>query len=264
MTNSELQTSNDPEISIIVPHYNDLGNLRHCLEALKRQTLPRSRFEIVVADNNSVCGIKAVIDLCGPDVTVVPAPVQGAAAARNAAPELTRGAVYAFIDSDCRPAQNWLEEGLKALENSDSSADGSMSISPTRRGRPPSRRSKRFSPSISSDISKRKVLPALAIVRAPRDLSNASALFRNGLSEDKDWSRRAMAIGLKITYCGNVVVCHPARRSWEELAKKTRRVVRETVELKRAEKTAPAPGGFISSKSWLLPSFTLSRSSFQE
>ena len=108
-----------PLISVVIPHYNDLDNLRLCLSLLERQTLPRNRFEIVVADNNSACGIEAVADLCGPGVKVVSAPIQGAAGARNAALEVARGAIYAFIDSDCRPALNWLEEGLKALEGTD-------------------------------------------------------------------------------------------------------------------------------------------------
>ncbi len=226
-----------PLISVVIPHYNDLDNLRLCLFLLERQTLPRSRFEIVVADNNSVCGIKAVIDLCGPDVKVVPAPVQGAAAARNAALESTRGAVYAFIDSDCRPAQNWLEEGLKALENTDV-VGGRVDVDFANPTRPTAVEA--FEAVFAFDFKRyieKEGFTGTGNMFVRRATFERVGLFRNGLSEDKDWSRRAMAIGLKITYCGNVVVSHPARRSWEELARKTRRVVRETVELKRAEKT---------------------------
>ena len=49
-----------PEISVIVPHFNDLANLRNCLDALKAQTFGQPRFEVVVADNMSDCGLDAV------------------------------------------------------------------------------------------------------------------------------------------------------------------------------------------------------------
>ena len=49
-----------PFVSVIVPHFNDLGGLVLCLADLERQTWPRDRFEIVVADNASPQGEAAV------------------------------------------------------------------------------------------------------------------------------------------------------------------------------------------------------------
>ena len=108
-----------PVVSVIMPHYNDLDNLRLCLDRLARQTLPRDRYEIVVADNNSRCGLAAVAEVCGDRARAVPAPIQGAGEARNAAVAEARGAALAFIDSDCRPERDWLGELLEgiALEN---------------------------------------------------------------------------------------------------------------------------------------------------
>ncbi len=97
-------------VSVIIPHRDDLENLRLCLDLLDRQTF--RDFEIVVADNNSACGFAKVLDVCGPRALVVPAPLQGAAHARNAALAVALGRNLAFIDSDCRPAENWLERGL--------------------------------------------------------------------------------------------------------------------------------------------------------
>ena len=56
--------------------------------------------------------------------------------------------------------------------------------------------------------------------------------FRSGASEDKDWSQRAVRLGLKLVYDEAVVVGHPARRDWPELARKTRRVVGELYRLR--------------------------------
>ena len=87
----------DPVLSVIIPHYNDLANLERCMRLLDAQTLPHSQFEIVVADNNSRCGLKEVERVCGDFARVVPAPVQGAGAARNAAVEASRGRYLAFM-----------------------------------------------------------------------------------------------------------------------------------------------------------------------
>ena len=47
-------------VSVVIPHYNDFDHLARCVESLRRQTLPRQQFEVIVADNNSVGGVAAV------------------------------------------------------------------------------------------------------------------------------------------------------------------------------------------------------------
>lgn len=64
-----------PIVSVVIPHYNDLGNLERCMELLAAQTLPRDQFEVVVADNNSRCGLKEVERVCRDIARVVPAPI---------------------------------------------------------------------------------------------------------------------------------------------------------------------------------------------
>ena len=87
-----------PLISVIIPHYNDLANLERCLMFLSAQTLPEGQFEVIVADNNSRCGIEEVRRVCGDLVRVVPAPIPGAGPARNVAVEASRGRYLAFTD----------------------------------------------------------------------------------------------------------------------------------------------------------------------
>ncbi|HZB92325.1 MAG TPA: glycosyltransferase family A protein, partial [Stellaceae bacterium] len=69
-----------PLVSVVIPHRDDLDNLRRCLDALGAQTWPS--LEIVVADNNSAGGVAAVA-AAAPHVLVVPAPEPGAGPARN-------------------------------------------------------------------------------------------------------------------------------------------------------------------------------------
>jgi cellulose synthase/poly-beta-1,6-N-acetylglucosamine synthase-like glycosyltransferase len=82
-----------PQISVIIPHYNDLENLGRCMVLLAEETLPPDDFEVVVADNNSRCGIEEVKRVCGNRAHVVPAPIQGAGAARNAAVAASQGEI---------------------------------------------------------------------------------------------------------------------------------------------------------------------------
>ena len=99
-------------ISVIIPHYDDLSNLRTCLALLSKQTLPREQFEIIIADNNSTAGLHRVRAVADGIAHVVLATQRGAGPARNAGAEAARGDYSAFLDLDCRPALDWLERGL--------------------------------------------------------------------------------------------------------------------------------------------------------
>src|SRR4051794_9616810 len=107
-----------PSVSVVIPHYNDLEGLGRCYARLRTQTWPQDDLEIVVADNNSACGMDAVRSIV-PDAIVVPAPVQGAGPARNAGVAASRGRILAFLDSDCVPEPDWIMEGVAALQRYD-------------------------------------------------------------------------------------------------------------------------------------------------
>jgi hypothetical protein len=128
-------------VSVIIPHYDNLEGLQWCIANLRTQTLDPSRYEIIVADNNSSCGISAVKQACQGVASVVPAPIPGAAEARNAAIAVARGEVLAFTDQDCRPRPDWLERGVRALDGADVvggrmvvCVDDRMRVTPTSSG----------------------------------------------------------------------------------------------------------------------------------
>lgn len=219
-------------VSVIIPHHDDLANLRLCLDLLERQTLSREAFEIVVADNNSPCGLSKVLDACGPGVIVVPAPLQGAAHARNAALAVASGENLAFIDSDCRPAETWLERGLAVLrENVVVAGKVEVLFADPARPTPAEAYEAVFAFDNSRYVRQKFCLGCNMFVRRA-DFDRVGP-FRAGAPEDMDWSRRAIRLGLTLTYDQSVVVGHPARRDWPELARKTRRVVGELHRLRR-------------------------------
>ena len=59
-SNNDQPTAVATFVSVVIPHYNDLLALTECVRLLELQTYPRDRFEIIVADNNSACGLAAV------------------------------------------------------------------------------------------------------------------------------------------------------------------------------------------------------------
>ena len=201
--------SRDPVVSIIIPHYNDLDNLRRCMDLLRKQTAPREDFEVIVADNNSACGLEAVAAVCGDVARAVPAPIQGAGPARNAAVRHARGRYLAFLDSDCLPVAEWVANGIRAMEGADM-VGGDVRVIVAGGGRPtPSEafelvfgfNNRRYVEELGFSIS------ANMFVR--REVFEAVGDFRTKVAEDKDWGRRAVAMGYRWRYAPDVLISHP-------------------------------------------------------
>ena len=216
-----------PLVSVIIPHYNDLASLQRCMGLLAAQTLPRSQFEVVVADNNSGCGLNEVKRVCGCMARVVPAPVQGAGAARNAAVEASRGNILAFIDSDCRPSPGWLERGLAALSSAQI-VGGQVDVDYEDPAHPTAVEA--FEKVFAFNF--KRYIETLGFsgsgnMFVPREIFDRVGGFRGQVAEDLDWGRRAIAANYRFRYAADVVVSHPARRNWRELTQKWRKSSRE-------------------------------------
>ena len=227
-----------PAVSVIMPHYNDLENLTVCLGMLDSQTFPRDRFEIVVADNNSRCGLEAVARACGTSARAVPAPLQGAGEARNAAVAASRGAILAFIDSDCRPAPDWLARGVDSLKDADVTG-GPIEIVVEDRDHPTPVES--FELALGFD-NRRYIVDhhysATANMFTRREVFDKVGPFRTQVSEDIDWGWRATRMGYRMAYVPEAVIRHPARRTWDELIRKWKRTTPELFHLEVEQ-----PGG---------------------
>ncbi len=226
VANIQRASSAPARISVIVPHYNDLENLKACIDRLDRQTLPRERFEIVVADNNSACGLDAV-RAAVPTARVVPAPIQGAGPARNAAVAAAAGDIFAFIDSDCFADPDWLEQGLSALPTADY-IGGRVRTSVLDPSHPSMAEAYEavFAFNFEKYILQDK-FTGTGNLFTTRAVFEKVGEFRAGVSEDVDWCHRANAHGFKLAYAPLAIVSHPARPDWESLAAKCRRIVRE-------------------------------------
>jgi glycosyltransferase involved in cell wall biosynthesis len=213
-----------PLISVIIPHYQDLGGLELCLARLDAQTYPRENFEIVVADNASPVGLSAVEGVVAGRARVVVCHEKGAGPNRNAAVAASRGEILAFIDSDCQAEPNWLAAGVAGLDRF-----GLVGGRVTVLVDDPAQMTgaEAFEAVFAFDF--KTYINKLGFTGAGnmfcrRETFDRVGPFLNGVSEDKEWSQRAVERGVTLGYVESAVVGHPARRNWGELVAKWRRL----------------------------------------
>lgn len=228
-----------PSVSVVIPHYRDLDRLDLCLRALERQTYPADKFEIVVADNASPEGEAAVARVIAGRARLVVVSDRGAGPARNGGAAAAEGGILAFTDSDCVPEPQWLAEGIKALDAYDF-VGGRVKVLVENAARMTAAEAfeRVFAFDIKTYITK-KGFTASANLLCPRTVFEEVGGFGAGLSEDVDWSRRARAAGFRLGYSVEAAVGHPARRTWDELRAKWRRVHAETYVLWSTKKARP-------------------------
>ena len=212
------------EMAVIIPHYNDVARLQRCLtELMKNET---AGCEILVVDNGSAQSLSAVKETF-PRVRFLTEPEKGAAAARNTGVRQTTAPILVFIDADCVPAPDW----LSAVRRVSSTADligGRVDVFDET---PPPRSGAEafeavFAFNFRNYIEVQGFTGAGNLVTR-RDVFEAVGGFVNGVSEDRDWSMRAVAKGFRLAYDDTMVVSHPSRSDWVALRHKWHRLTRE-------------------------------------
>ena len=97
-------------ISVVIPTYQRCASLGRTLEALARQTLPATEYEVIVAIDGSDDGTKEMV--AGFDapyrLASVWQPNRGRAAARNAGIRAAHGDLVVFLDDDMEPVPGFL------------------------------------------------------------------------------------------------------------------------------------------------------------
>ncbi len=138
----------------------------------------------------------------------------------------SRGEFLAFIDSDCRPAPTWLERGLAALATREL-VGGQVDVDCGDPSNPTAVEAfeRVFAFNVKHYIEQGFAVTANMFV--PRAVFDRVGGFRPNVAEDVDWGKRAVAAGYRWSFAAEVIVSHPARRDWADLARKSRRITRE-------------------------------------
>ena len=214
-----------PIVSVVVPVYNDPDRVKICLKALENQSYPEDLYEVVLVDNNS---------RYKPDVTENDFPhlvftieeTPGPSAARNKGILTSRGEVIAFTDADCIPDENWIEKGVNFLLKNPHIGiiGGRVEVFPENDNNP---NSLELWEMVSAYPQKfyieRNKFAATANVFTYRKAIEKAGLFDVKLlyyGEDREWTNRIYNSGFGFGYAHDVLVRHPARRTFKEFYRK--------------------------------------------
>jgi len=99
-----------PQVSIIIPVFNQLNLTRQCLDAIQANT-PHDLIEVIVVDNASTDGTLDYLNQWkGPfDLRIIPnRKNQGYAKANNQGAGIARGDYILLLNNDTEPQKNWL------------------------------------------------------------------------------------------------------------------------------------------------------------
>jgi succinoglycan biosynthesis protein ExoA len=127
-----------PEVSIIVPCYNEVHTIGGLLEAIQRQTYPHSSMEVIIADGGSVDGTRELIKAFAswhPNLRIklVNNPRRVIPAALNTALKSAAGEIVIRLDAHSEPAEDYIERSLETLKRTQAAnVGGQWEIRPGR------------------------------------------------------------------------------------------------------------------------------------
>lgn len=111
-----------PLVSVIIPCLNDAATLGEVLSALRSQTYPADRVEILVVDNGSTDKSRAIA--VDHNVVLLDEYIRSAYVARNRAIGKARGDYLLFLDADTIPCAVWIEELVRVASTSETGMAG--------------------------------------------------------------------------------------------------------------------------------------------
>lgn len=123
--------STEPEISVVIPAYNEEDNILKTLSSLSASTT-KKRLEIIVVNNNSVDRTEELAIATG--VTCIRETKQGITQARNAGLAVAKGKYIVNADADTIYPPDWIDEMVQPLyDNSIALTYGKFSFIPIAR-----------------------------------------------------------------------------------------------------------------------------------
>ncbi|MBI1193478.1 MAG: glycosyltransferase [Bacteroidetes bacterium] len=104
----------DPEVTVVIPAYNEERDLLSTLDSLSRQQT-RYRTLLLVVNNNSSDRTQEILDQCG--VSSLFEPRQGISYTRQTGLENARGTYYLSADADSLYPPGWIDAHVAVLQD---------------------------------------------------------------------------------------------------------------------------------------------------
>ena len=177
-------------VSIVIFDRGTLGELRGCVEALSYQSYPRTYLEIIVVGNSETFG-GALVQWEFPFVKLTRVIGHTPALARNKGAAIATGDLLGFVDSNCRPASDWVEKAVATVQAMRCRCIVACNI--------------QNGP--SNDCAQRQ--PGEDITRAmfvPAEIWRQVGPFGEAAGDDSEWSSRASMAGAPLVYAPEAVV----------------------------------------------------------
>jgi glycosyltransferase involved in cell wall biosynthesis len=216
-----------PQISVIIPVFNDTKRLMFCLERLEQQALS-AHAEIIVVDNGSTEDLEPARQRF-PNVIWLSEAMPGSYAARNRGIAAARGQILAFTDSDCLPEPDWLEQGVPPLLAADppSFVGGRVDLVTTGAAR--------LSAAELFDLAvgfpQQRFVEQVHFAMTANMLTRAKTMAEVGFFStsmksggDREWGNRAWKMAGPGRYVDTARIGHPTRSTRPEVLKRIRRV----------------------------------------
>lgn len=224
-----------PRVSVIIPVFNNAPGLRECLSRLRAQDGFAGAFEVIVVDNGSRPEL-AIPEAYPFLVVLKQCAAPGSYAARNAGVRAANGSIFAFIDSDCRPREDWLVKGVNALAAADAcgivGGDVAISSPVPRTG---TGLYQYLLGSQQAENVRDRCFSATANLFCTRQAFDTVGPFNEQLLSggDREWGWRARRAGVGMNYEPRAVVDTRPRTSLRAAIRQTRRIAAGQVAIRR-------------------------------
>ena len=225
-----METAQPPFVSVIIPVFNNAQGLKLCIAALEKQSYPKACFEIIVIDNGSD-NLEEIRVALTPfkSVRFAVEQIPGSYAARNRGVQMALGDVIAFTDSDCIPTSDWLEKGVSHLQNSENCGQvlGRVNLFFKDPNAPTLVEIYESLTALKQDqLLIQSHGGATANMFTRKQIIQDVGPFNTRLksSGDIEWGQRIHAAGYEQRYAEDVVINHPARRTFKALHQRTVRL----------------------------------------
>ena len=223
----EIQGEHRPNITVVIPHFNDWERLATCLAAIRAGDLPQAVYEVVIVDNGSEHPPPRSVTEAA-NVTVLHEPVPGSYAARNRGLDAATTELLAFTDSDCLPSRTWLSSAVELLRSRSelAFATGPIRLFPLNEDRPNAVELYDMLFGLRQEDNLRQHhFAATANMVTRRSTFAAFGRFDASLKSggDHEWGNRVTDGGGHSVFLPALEVRHPARATLADLLRQARR-----------------------------------------
>ena len=223
-----------PFCSVIIPAYNTEKTISLLLESLVKQDY-QGEYEVIVVDNRSTDATVGEVEKFSHVRILHERDIQSSYAARNRGIKNAEGEVLAFIDADCIASENWFKKGIGEMTQRKADLVAGEVVFTFENKQPSVYEYLDSVRKLKQETYVQKGFGATANLFVRKQVFKKIGFFRQDLQSggDYEFGKRATKNGLRLHYSNKAYVFHPARSTFGELIKKTKRVARGLAQLQK-------------------------------